>query len=232
MSCLCQGVRANNEIENKKEIVLGQESLECVDKFCYLGDMIGAGGGAGDAVRARVRCAWGKFNELKPILTVRGASLRLKGKIYAACVQSVMVYGSDTWPMKVEDMQKLERTESMMMRWMCRVSLKERKPTLVLRKSLGIDDVAAVVRRHRLTWFGHVERKDPKDWVAACRELEVVGAKGKGRPKKTWNDCVIEDMKLAGLRREDAQDRVVWRSGILGKRQTRACVEKKTLKRL
>ena len=62
--------------------------------------------------------------------------------------------------------------------------------------------------------------------------LLVVGAKGKGRPKKTWNDCVIEDMKLAGLRREDAQDRVVWRSGILGKRQTRACVKKKTLKRL
>ena len=65
-----RGVRANNEIENKKEIMLGQESLECVDKFCYLGDMIGAGGGAGDAVRARVRCAWDKFNEFKPILTV------------------------------------------------------------------------------------------------------------------------------------------------------------------
>ena len=33
-----------------------------------------------------------------------------------------------------------------------------------VRKSLGIDDVLAVVRRRRLTWFGHVERKDPKDW--------------------------------------------------------------------
>ena len=76
--------------------------------------------------------------------------------------------------MKVDDMQKLERTESMMMRWMCGVSLKERKPTLVLRKSLGIDDVSAVIRCRRLTWFGDVESKDPKDWVAACRELEVV----------------------------------------------------------
>src|SRR5271157_5206058 len=84
---------------DKKELLLGQEKLECVDKFCYLGDMIGAGGGAEDAVRARTRCAWGKFNELGPILTARGASLRLKGKIYA-CVQCVMVYGSETWPMK------------------------------------------------------------------------------------------------------------------------------------
>lgn len=35
--------------------------LKYVDKFCYLGDMIGAGGGAEDASRAKVLCAWGKF---------------------------------------------------------------------------------------------------------------------------------------------------------------------------
>ena len=63
--------------------------LECVDKFCDLGDMIGAGGGAEEASRARVRCAWDKFNELSPILTSRGASLKVKGKLYSACVQSV-----------------------------------------------------------------------------------------------------------------------------------------------
>ena len=64
--------------------------------------MIGAGGGAGDASRTRVRCAWGKFNELKPVLAVSGTSLKLKGKIYKACVQSILVYGSETWPLKEE----------------------------------------------------------------------------------------------------------------------------------
>ena len=43
--------------------------LECVSKFCYLGDMIGSGGGAEEASRAGVWCAWGKFRELAPILT-------------------------------------------------------------------------------------------------------------------------------------------------------------------
>src|SRR5271157_3124252 len=78
---------------------------------------------------------------------------------------------------------------------MCGVSLKDRKSAVELRKSLGIDDVSDVVSRRRLMWFGHVERKDPKDWVAACRELKVTGVKGKGRPKKTLSDCVAEDMK-------------------------------------
>ena len=63
-------------------------------------------------------CAWRKFTELRPILTERCASLKLKEKIYTACVQSAMVYGSETWPMKVEDMQRLQRAERMMVRWM------------------------------------------------------------------------------------------------------------------
>ena len=45
----------------------------------------------------------GKFRELSPILTVRGMSLKMKGKIYGACVQSVMTYGSETWALKVSD---------------------------------------------------------------------------------------------------------------------------------
>ena len=56
--------------------------------------MIGSGGGAEDASSMRVKCAWGKFKELSPILTARRASLKLKGKVYRTCVQSVMVYGA------------------------------------------------------------------------------------------------------------------------------------------
>ena len=63
-------------------IQVNGDTLECVDKFCYLGDMIGSGSGAEEAARMRVKCAWGKFRELSPILTARRASLKLKGKVY------------------------------------------------------------------------------------------------------------------------------------------------------
>jgi len=49
--------------------------FECVDRFCYLGDMIGAGGGADLASTVRVRCAWGKFWELSGFLMGRGVSI-------------------------------------------------------------------------------------------------------------------------------------------------------------
>ena len=57
--------------------------------------MIGKGAGAEEASRARVRCTWEKFRDLR-LSTARGASLRVKGKIYRACVQRVLVYGSET----------------------------------------------------------------------------------------------------------------------------------------
>ena len=131
-----------------RQMSLGNgQDLECVEEFCYLGDMIGAGGGAGEAARARVRCAWSKFRELAPVLTSRGASLKVKGKVYRTCVQRVMVYGSETWPMKVEDVQRLERTERMMVRWMCGVRLRNRISSEELNGRLGIVKIMEVVRQ-------------------------------------------------------------------------------------
>ena len=70
--------------------------LESVDTFCYLGDMLSAGGGVEEAVRCQVRCAWGKFNEIMPLLTIRRTSLKVKEKIYKACLQNEITYGSET----------------------------------------------------------------------------------------------------------------------------------------
>ena len=130
----------------------------------------------------RVKCAWEKFRDLSLILTARRASLKLKGKVYRTCVQSVMVYGSETWAMKADDMQRLERTEMMMIRWMCGVRLSDKKASAELLSRLDIESVSetVVVRRGRLRWFGHVEHKQPDDWVSACRHIVVASVKGRG----------------------------------------------------
>ena len=154
--------------------------------------------------------------DLKMLLTARGASLRVKGEIYRACVQRVLVYGSETWPMKVDDMQRLVRTENNMVRWMSGVTLKDRRTSEELRHGLGIVGVDSVVSPGRLRWFGHVERKEDNDWVSKCRNFEVIGGIKKGRGKKTWSECVAEDMKKLGLKKEDAQNRQKWSSSVVG----------------
>ena len=129
------------------------------------------------------------------MLTRRGIHLRQKGRVYRSCVQSVMVYASETWAVMVEEEQRMERNENVMLRWMCGVTLRNKVPTVELRRRLGIEGVVEVMRRGRLRWFVHVERKEVDDWVSAFRNLEVAGSRGRGRPKMTWRARLDGDMK-------------------------------------
>src|SRR6476469_879753 len=102
----------------------------------------------------------------------------MMGILYIACFRSKIVYGSETWPMKAEGKQKLERAENAMVPMMCGGTIKNRISTAELRKCLGICSVTNFVRRGRLGSFGHVERKSDDDWVKSCRSLKVSGEKG------------------------------------------------------
>ena len=91
----------------------------------------------------------------------------IKGKIYKTCVQSALIYGTETWTMKKANLHSLgsgekddgEMDVQMMVRWMGRVSLKDRKRSVDLYSLLGVQSMAEVVRRGRLRVFGHVERR-------------------------------------------------------------------------
>ena len=54
------------------------------------------------------------------------------------------------------------------------------------------------------------------------RGLVVKGTRGRGWSRKTWEQCVRDDMKLLGLHPEWAVFRDMWRDLIWGKRLTLA----------
>ena len=101
---------------------------------------------------------------------------------------------------------KLNRTEMIMIRWMCGVKLNKRKKTEELRELLGLEPVSLMIKKSKKwRWFGHVERKDDNDRVKRCITWEVEGIRQRGRPKKTWWDCVKNDVQSLGLSQKDAQ---------------------------
>ena len=100
------------ENSNMEKVFLDGQVIEVVQRFCYLGDTIEARG-ASACVIARVRSGWSKFRELLPLLTSRALPLSTKGRVYQACVRSVVMYGSDTWPVRAEDMCCMERNDNL-----------------------------------------------------------------------------------------------------------------------
>ena len=144
MCAVCKDDHAVND--QPVNVNFDNESLEFVDKFCYLGDTISVGGGAEAATIARTRCGWGKFRELRPLLTMRSLPLHLKGKVYTTCVRRAMIYGSETWPVKSEDTDRMERNEMKRVRWMCGVRLQDRVSNAELRRRLGIKGIKEEMR--------------------------------------------------------------------------------------
>jgi hypothetical protein len=44
-----------------------------------------------------------KFRELHGVLCGRKWSVKMKGRVYRACVRAAMVYGGETWVMRKEE---------------------------------------------------------------------------------------------------------------------------------
>ena len=119
--------------------------------------------------------------------------------------------------MTSDALHRLCRNDRAMIRWICGVKLSDDPSMDDLHAKLGICDLAILVREHRLRWFGHVMRSNGE--INRVRSRSVPGRKGPGRPKKTWDEFVKQDLKVCGLFEAGTQDRVSWRSSVKNSRQ-------------
>ena len=164
----CNG--AIQEVDLAEELLLDGETYDCVKSFCYLGDTLG---GADLAATARIRNGWMKFRELLSFLTSRAPPLEMKGRVYPSCVRSSMTYGSESRPLLVNVGLNYERAEMKMIRWMCGISLKDRRTNEELRRLVGVQSITTFIRSGRLRSDEHVMRKGDEDWVKKCIELKA-----------------------------------------------------------
>ena len=191
------------------------DGVERVNGFCYLGDRLNASGGCESAVTARTRLGWVKFRECGELLCGRRFSLKIKGKIYRTCVRSAVLYGSETWCLKEEELAILRRTERAMVRAMCGVKLVERRSTDELMDMLGLHEtVDRMARASGVRWYGHVLRREDGNILKDALTFEVSGQRKRGRPKRTRRRQVEQDTKKIGLRLEDIYEQGKWREKV------------------
>ena len=218
----CLGTARPIDVRPCTEVHIGGDLVEVVDSFCYLGDMLCAGGGCERAIVARTRAAWGKFKELLPLLTSRSISLCRRGRLYETCVRHVMLHGCQCWAPTQKDLDRLVRTDRTMIRWMANVRLEQHISSDSLLSRFGIVSISEIARCNRLRWFGHVCRSD--DWIGRVTSLDVGGRPRRGRPRKTWSEVISDDRTKWGMLNADPLDRCEWRKSIKdcrGNRRTR-----------
>ena len=132
----------------QSEVQVGPDKLEVVASFCYLGDMLSAGGGCEMAVTTHVKTAWKKFRELLPVLTSRHLSYKTCGHVYSSCVRSAMLHASETWPLTKRNMQRLQRNDRAMIRQICSIKPEDvaRVRSSELLAKLQLEDLDLILR--------------------------------------------------------------------------------------
>ena len=142
----------------------------CKYFFGYLGDILYGNGRADLVATARIRNGWMKCRELFPFLTSIAPPPEMNGRVYASCVRSSMTYGSETRPLLVDVGLKFERAEMQMIRWMCDISLKDRRTNEELRRLVGVESITNVIITAFLTMLLiisviHLEPKPPAYFI-------------------------------------------------------------------
>ena len=121
-----------------------------------------------------------------------------------------LLYGAECWAVGKKEEEFMSRTEMRMLRRILGISSREKKNEDI-RKKCGVANILGKMREARLRWFGHMMRRDEEEAVSIVRELVVVGERGRGRPRRRWEDCIRRDMVMMELKGEDVWDRSTWR---------------------
>ncbi|MCJ8738369.1 hypothetical protein PDJAM_G00034910 [Pangasius djambal] len=122
-----------------------------------------------------------------------------------------MLYGLETVSLRKRQESELEVAELKMLRFSLGVTRLDRIRNEYIRGTAHVGRLGDKVREARLRWFGHVQRRESEYTGRRMLDMELLGRRRRGRPKRRYMDVINEDMKLVGASVEDAEDRDRWR---------------------
>ena len=205
----CMGNARPIDGRPQSEVQVGPDKLEVVASFCYLGDMLSAGGGCEMAVTTRVKTAWKKFRELLSVLTSRHLSYKTRGHVYSSCVWSAMLHASETWPLTKTNLQRLQCNDRAMIRQICSIKPEDvaRVRSSELLAKLQLEDLDLILREGFAGLGMWRLRVVQSEQHMICRLTAR-------RPKQTWKKLTEKDCREWKLTTVDPQERSTWRSGV------------------
>ncbi|PKA63692.1 hypothetical protein AXF42_Ash016976 [Apostasia shenzhenica] len=191
-----------------RDVTIGDQIVKKSERFRYLGSIIQNDGEIDNDVISRIQAGWVKWRNASGVLCDRKISSKIKGKFYKTVVRPAMIYGAECWPAKKKHTNKINVAEMRMLRWMCGYTRKDRMRNEYIRKKVGVASIEDKLRESRLRWFGHLNRMPIE---APVRKIELLDfayvQRGRGRPKKTWQETIRSDLSYLNLDKNLVTDR-------------------------
>ncbi|KER24813.1 hypothetical protein T265_07598 [Opisthorchis viverrini] len=149
-------------VGSNPSLMLADEPIEVVDKFVYLGSCISPGGLTEDEISIRIGKATAVFANLRHLWRRRDISFSVKGRVYNAALRSILLYGSETWPLHAEDVKRLSALDHRYLRSIARIGWEHRISNAEVRRTVfgrnNSPPIDELITLQRLRWHGHVLR--------------------------------------------------------------------------
>jgi hypothetical protein len=177
--------------------------------FTYLGSMQCASGDQEVEISRRLSLAGGVFSNLRQrVFKPRSISLSTKMRVYKAIVVPTLLYGAaESWALTQAQEHRLDVFNNTCLR---RITGHRRGPDTISNEELhemtGQPAISALIREHRLRWFGHLVRRQGsaavKQLLFATRRVsgsQGQGSRSRGAPRATWLRRVREDLRAPNV---------------------------------
>ena len=187
--------------ETAPTITIDDYKLDLVHHFTYLGSTVTDNPSLDVDLDKRI----GKAATTLARLTTRVWSNTMltektKMAVYNACVNSTLLYGSETGKTYAGQERRLNTFHMRSLRRILGISWQDKVPNTKVVSRAGLPSMFTLLRQRRLRWLCHVHRKPngriPKGLLYG--EL-ATGSRRTGRPQPRYRDVVKHDMKAVSI---------------------------------
>jgi exonuclease III len=192
---------------------IGEEMIESVEDFTYLGSKVAADGGGLSDINHRINKARGAFAKLRPVWRSNNINLHLKVKLFNACVKSVLLYGCETWFVTTNICQRLQAFVNRCLRNILGIWWPRKITNQLLWEKTGQSSINVEIKRRKFGWIGHTLRRNETEIPHSALEWNPQGSRRPGRPKNTWRRTVLAECGKTsfGELRATAKNRHRWK---------------------
>lgn len=192
-----------------QEFKVGNNTVEVVKEFKYLGTNIAFEKREDKEVNKRISSAWRAFWSYKRFFTNEKLAIYHKRRLMDMVILPVFTYGAATWSLSDHSIHRLQVEQRAMERIFMKVSLRQKLRNEKIRKKSKIIDVADHAKQLKWRWAGHVARQDSNRWSKIVEDWEPKGKRAPGRPNKRWKDDIVVCGSIFWKRK--AQNRQKWK---------------------
>ena len=181
--------------------------IKIVENFKYLGAWMHS---TEKDFSVRKALAWSTCNKLRMILSSQ-LSRKIKVRIFVATVESVLLYGAESWTLTTALKKQLDGCYTRMLRMAVDVTWKERLTNDQLYQDL--QRVSDKLAQRRLRLAGHCVRHEEEVASDLVLWQPIEGRVSRGRRRKTFVDTLLEDTGLdnAAELKTRMMDRTTWK---------------------